>query len=174
MKSKTSLLITGLAIAIALLAGLIMTNATALAKWVSLGSSSRSASVAVFAVDAAELTSEDLAINCNTDDTEAVYQFVVSNQKNGAVSEVSIGYTLKVILPEELPSGLTMLIDDGIVGVASDNGKTYTFTHAYWKFEPGVGKDVTHSLYFIADPNILNYNIEMPDVQIQVTLAQLN
>ena len=129
--------------------------------------------VARFAVGANAITSEDLNINCNDGTNEASYQFVVSNHKDGNISEVDVAYAVKVALPAKLPNGLTMMVD-GVAGTVSSNGRSYEFTQPGWVFAAGTAATQTHTLTFTADPSVLDFNIEMDKVSVSVVLEQID
>lgn len=131
------------------------------------------AQVALFAVSANAVTTEALEIDCNSGLNEASYRFAVSNQKNDKVSEVAIKYTVKVVLPEALPEGLTMAID-GVEGEVDSTGEAYTFTAADWLFDAAEAGAKVHTLTFVADPDVLDCNVEMDKVRVSVTMEQIN
>lgn len=69
------------------------------------------------------------------------YRFTVTNQENGVVSQVAVGYEVVVELTEPLPDGVTISMD-GTAGAGS--GKTYTFSCG--AFAAGIPETAEHVL----------------------------
>lgn len=143
------------------------------AKWTSLGIGSNSVQVAAFAASVAEITTDNLEINCNGGTNEDSYQFSVSNQEKGKTAEVALSYTITVELPAALPDGFSMKID-GVQGTANANKKVYTFEDDDWSFEAGVAKTDIRTLMITADPNKVDFNVQMNAVNVTVTMEQVN
>lgn len=150
----------------------VVSSGTA-AKFLAAAVGGDKAQVAIFAADANAVSTGALEINCNTGKNEASYQFAVSNQKNGKTSEVAMGYTIEVTLPKALSAGLAMAID-GVSGTVDSSGKTYIFTYEDWTFDAGVAETQTHTLTFVADPAVQDFNVEMDKIKVSVTIEQIN
>lgn len=162
-----------LAVAWVMLISFAFINSTAIAKWSSARAGGDSVSVALFAVDATAITAGNLSIDCGADVNVASYQFVVTNQKDGNTSQVAVGYDVKVVLPSELPEGVTMVVD-GIAGAKAEDGLTYTFSSDDWSFAAGVDGSKIHTLVFAADPDAFDVDVSISAINISVVAEQLN
>lgn len=161
-----------LIVAVILLAAALLIGSKAIARWTSASEGSANAQVALFAIDASAASAGDLAIDCSTDETTARYAFTVINQKDSKVSQVKIAYYIVVTLSEVLPDGLTVKLDD-LSGIPSDDGKTYTFSHAGWELISSTVTSANHELIFAADPNTIQDEISIDSVSISILSEQI-
>ena len=123
-----------------------------LAKMVSTAGGSNYAQVAAFIVEAEATDGETLIIDCiGTKPYTADYSFTVTNTKAGKTAEVSMQYDVIVTLPEALPEGITMELDNGSIPPII-NGNIYTYSHA-GTFSVGNLETHTHTLMFSTDSN---------------------
>ena len=128
--------------------------------------------VAAFAVSAAPVAGDDLALNCNTGMISGTYEFTVSNSKNGTVSDVDIIYSIEITFSAPLEEGILLQLD-GLSGTASSDGKTYTFQNdGNWILSKGVNKVISHTLTFTADPDSVTSNIDIANVMVKVVAEQ--
>lgn len=128
--------------------------------------------VAAFAVSAAPVAGDDLALNCNTGMTSGTYEFAVSNSKNGTVSDVDIIYSIEITFSAPLEEGILLQLD-GLSGTASLDRKTYTFENkGVWVLSKGTAQSSSHSLTFTVDPNAVTHNIDIANVMVKVVAEQ--
>ena len=131
--------------------------------------------VAAFAVDAVSSSGQGnlLDLDCNGDIGYTVnYKFDVKNQKNNKISDVDTKYGVEIVLPQELPTGITMKLDNKVISTTS-NKLTYLVS------EVGVLKkgDLninTHTLTFVADPEVVRYDKTFSGIKINVIAEQIN
>lgn len=108
--------------------------------------------VAAFIVDASG-SGVPLEINCNAETSEANYDVVVTNEKEGKVSAVSIKYDVILEFDTALPSG--MKISDGTTTLDTTEGKkTYIFEDM-GRFDAGAEKKNTHRITISGSKDVL-------------------
>lgn len=158
-------------IACILLVGIIVAGGWSVAAYRARAEAVSVGGVAAYAMSAGT-ESDDLFIDCNTDSGVASYVFWVKNSVDGAVTEVSAKYSVEVVFPSALPEGLTVQLD-GVDGVVSSDGKTYTFTNSAWVFDAGVEVTRTHALLFVADASAIESNLSISGIVVKVMTEQI-
>lgn len=129
--------------------------------------------VAAFIVDASSSDGygSTLDLDCNGDIGYTVnYKFNVTNQENGKTSYVATKYGIEIILPEALPSGIEMKLDNVNVEV-SDSQLTYVVSDI-GILNPGSTNINTHTLTFVADPEIVRYDMSFSGIKLNIIAEQ--
>ena len=129
--------------------------------------------IASFAANTATVTGGDLTVDCSADETTATYTFSVSNYKDGVTAEVDIGYWITVAVSSPLPSGVNMSID-GKSGTTSNDGLVYSFESDTWVMTAGTKQTTNHTLTFTVDPDALTDSVQIDNVNVSVTVEQIN
>ena len=128
-----------------------------------------SIAIPILNVTLAENQEENLKIDCNTDETSANYEIIVSNKKNNLTSEVSLKYDLILTLLSTAPDGLTIKIDNQ---TPTKNGNTYTISNI-GQFNSSTQSENTHTLTFEADPDVIR-NCNLENITVTVYAEQID
>jgi len=116
-----------------LIATLLFTGVS-FSRFAATASVSDSVTVAGFGISGAEVTTADtITIDKPNNRLTADYQFQVKNVgSNGKVSDVALSYTIKLVLPKALPTGVTvsckMTSPSSSTCTVTRSGNTYTIT----------------------------------------------
>ena len=131
----------------------IIVSTFSLSKYESTIIGSSSVSVASFVVDASSNDSDNLSIDCNSSDPMTNYNIVVSNNKDGIISQVSIMYDVVLEFSEVPPTGLTLSIGSQTL-TTIDRQTTYTFKNV-GSFSPSIEGNNNHSIIIKGNNQIL-------------------
>lgn len=112
---------------------------------------------------------ESLTIDCNTASSSVNYEIIVSNKEDNIISEVSLKYYIEISFPTEVPSGLTVKIDEEY---AIQSGNTFIIKNI-GIFSPGKINENTHIVTFEADPDIVRSDV-FEDITIVVYAEQID
>jgi len=121
----------------------------------------------------------------SSEESTATCEFYVANYTDEKTSEVAIGYDVVVILSEDIPSGVSLVLDDGSITATKGtvtktvNGTettffTYTFTSA-GALAAGEKVSNKHLLRFVIDYyEVASAPLSAISVQIEVITGQLD
>ncbi len=156
-------------------------SAVSFAKFATSGDAVDSARVASFSVSAA-VGDDSKSVDFNDaatsfDTTKAVvYDINVTNSEDGKVSEVAVGYTIKISLDASVvnPNQLILKLDNTPLSPSGGNG-TYTYTYTAAKPMPaGVLTNVTHKLSVTAVSQYIVDDYDDIQLSVSVSFTQIN
>ena len=144
----------------------ILVSGISFSKFESASQGIGEAAVAAFVVDASG-SGDSLAIDCNAETPEASYNLVVTNKKEGTVSEVSMKYDVVLEFDTALPSGIK--ISDGVTTLETTAEKTtYIFEDA-GEFAAGREKQNTHTITITGSKEVLQNCSAVMSVYVDAT-----
>ena len=160
--------------------GIIITNLT-LSKFHSTSNSNDKTQVAIYAVNAysSDDTVGDLVVDCAGEDNLnpiASCTYEITNQVDGKTTEVTVGYKVKVDFGDELPTGISIAMEDenGIAGKVTKTGNSYVFENEAWVFTPETAKSNNVTLNFMGENSENATSATISNVQVSVLVEQIN
>lgn len=126
----------------------LMLTGISFSRYISTTKGEDGADVAAGIVVAVPETKGNLTLQLEENQSTIAYDFTVSNEKNGTMSEVAIQYDIIVALNEPLPDGISLQLD-GESPERQQEKKEYVFSQA-GVFDAAKGEKHNHTLIFQA------------------------
>lgn len=161
----------GLCIPLILITTIFSVGVT-LSKMTSTADGNTNTQVAAYIIEAKGDTQSSLKIDCYEGNKTASYSFLVTNTKDGKISEVSVKYDIIITLPQIMPQGVTMHLN-GRTASVSEDGKIYTFENV-GILEAGKKKNDSYTLTFTADSNLVEGDFQLKGIKIDVHTEQID
>lgn len=157
-----------------LIATLLLTGVS-FSKYATTGSADDSARVALVMLDGRGTSETTLSLGDGTE--SAIYEFYITNESAGTISEVPLSYTISVVMPngQELPDGIgVMLLYDGTHDPESFENGVYTFNTGA-SFAAGVKEQHDYRLVFtITDESQITEDTSFTGIEISVKAEQID
>lgn len=152
-----------------------------LSKFETARDGSNDAKVAVYAVESYSEKSgiQDLKIDCTGEEeaaSRASCSYVITNEVNGEITEVTVAYKVKVEFEDELPQGISIDVKDkeGRETNVTKINNSYIFENDEWEFTPGIVQTNTIVITFKGQ-NIENAtSTTVSNVQVSVIAEQID
>ena len=128
--------------------------------------------VAKFVIEGEAVSNPDIEIDCTDENAlEKKFDFVIRNMNGGIISNVSVDYNISLEFPDEIPEGLSFIIDG--VEPQEKNERELLYKNNEWKFRAGKGNSKTHSLSIKANKDVVMDDIDISGIKVDVHATQV-